>query len=188
MNSGPDHDRDPSLAGVEIGIFPLRLFLTVAMPIYFAFGSNLHPPQMAERCPGSRLLRPGVLKGYRLAFTGYSTRWKGGVATVVADPSSEVQGLLYDLTEEDQGKLDRFEGFPTVYARLRVSVEGRDGNLHAAMTYQKQSNGATAPSLRYFHQIWKAYRAFQLDEAFLLKAVEDALDGNFEPMPEAPPP
>ncbi len=160
------------------------------MPIYFAFGSNLHPPQMAERCPGSRVLHPGVLKGYRLAFSGYSTRWEGGVATVVAEPSSEVQGVLYDLTEEDQRNLDRFEGFPTVYDRLQVRVEGRDGNLHSAMTYQKltsqnQSTGTTPPSLRYFHQIWKAYRAFQLDEAFLLKAVEDSLDGNILPTAEA---
>ena len=94
------------------------------MPIYFAFGSNLYPPQMAERCPGSRVLQPGVLKGYRLAFSGYSTRWEGGVATIVAEPFREVQGLLYDLTEEDQRNLDRFEGFPTVYDRLQVSVGG----------------------------------------------------------------
>jgi len=107
---------------------------------------------------------------------------------VVAEPSSEVRGLLYDLTEEDQGNLDRFEGFPTVYGRLQVSVEGTDGTLHSAMTYQKRSTGTTAPSLRYFHQIWKAYRAFQLDEAFLLKAVEDSLDGNFPPGPETPRP
>ena len=156
------------------------------MPIYFAFGSNLHPPQMAERCPGSRVLHPGVLKGYRLAFSGYSTRWEGGVATIVAEPASEVQGVLYDLTEEDQRNLDRFEGFPTVYARLQVKVEGRDGILHSAMTYQKQNTGATAPSLRYFHQIWRAYRAFQLDEAVLLKAVEDSLEGNTPGVPETP--
>jgi hypothetical protein len=53
------------------------------------------------------------------------------------------------------------------------------------MTYQKRSAGTTPPSLRYFHQIWKAYRAFQLDEAFLLKAVEDSLDGNIPPVAEA---
>lgn len=169
-------------------IYSNRISPTAAMPIYFAYGSNLHPPQMADRCPGSRVLHPGVLKGYRLAFSGHSTRWEGGVATVVAEPSGEVQGLLYDLTEEDQEKLDRFEDFPTVYGRLQVSVVGTDGKLHSAMTYQKRSAGTTAPSLRYFHQIWKAYRAFQLDEAFLLKAVEDSLDGNFPRPPETPRP
>ena len=148
------------------------------MPIYFAFGSNLYPPQMAERCPGSRVLQPGVLKGYRLAFSGYSTRWEGGVATIVAEPFREVQGLLYDLTEEDQRNLDRFEGFPTVYDRLQVSVGGRDGKLHSAMTYQKRNSDITPPSLSYFHQIWKAYRSLQLDEAFLLQAVEDSLNGT----------
>jgi len=148
------------------------------MPIYFAFGSNLHPPQMAERCPASRVLQPGVLKGYRLAFSGYSTRWEGGVATIVADPSREVQGLLYDLTEEDRRNLDRFEGFPTIYGRLRVNVVGRDGKLHSAMTYQKQSSDTTPPSLSYFQQIWKAYRSLQLDEALLLQAVEDSLNGT----------
>ena len=168
--------------------FSFFTFLTVTMANYFAFGSNLHPPQMAERCPGSRLLHPVVLKGYRLAFSGHSTRWKGGVATIVADPSCEVQGVLYDLTKEDWKNLDRFEGVPTVYARLRVRVAGRDGNLHSAMTYQKRSAGTTAPSLRYVHQIWMAYRTFQLDEALLLRAVGDSLDANNPRLPVAPNP
>jgi len=155
------------------------------MPIYFAFGSNLHTPQMSERCPGSRVLQPGVLKGYRLAFSGYSGRWEGGVATIVTDPSCEVQGLLYDLNEEDQRNLDRFEGFPTVYDRLQVSVEERDGNLHSAMTYQKRNSDIATPSLRYFHQIWKAYRFFHLDEAFLLRVVEDSLNENIPPVSQS---
>ncbi len=156
------------------------------MPTYFAFGSNLHPPQMAERCPGSRVLHPAVLKGYRLAFSGYSTRWGGGVATIVADGSGRVPGLLYNLTEADQGHLDKLEGFPTVYDRLQVEVAAGDANLHSAMTYQRKGSGVAPPSLRYFHQIWQAYRAFQLDEAVLQQAVEDALNGGNAESRETP--
>lgn len=148
------------------------------MPVYFAYGSNLHPPQMSERCPGAEVLGTAVLPGFRLGFSGHSPRWGGGVATLLRDPNHEAQGLLYTLSEENFHQLDRFEGFPTVYTRIEITVQGQDGTPLPALTYQKRSTDVTPPSLLYFHQIWKSYRAFQLNESQLFQAIETSLNGN----------
>ena len=72
---------------------------------YFAYGSNMDPGQMAERCPSARLLRrPGSID-FRLAFTRESevTYPGSGVADVLAAPGSVVWGAVYavdDATSE----------------------------------------------------------------------------------------
>jgi hypothetical protein len=62
----------------------------VIMPLYFVYGSNLDAEQMKRRCPDSKVLVSGCLRGYRLDFTKYSTKWVGGVADVVVAPTEEV--------------------------------------------------------------------------------------------------
>ena len=147
--------------------------------LYFAFGSNLHLPQMRERCPDCEMLEPVVLADYRLAFRGNSARWgTGGVATVLPRAGAQVHGLLYRLSATDLERLNGYEHYPTVYAHLPVSVTTRAGAQHAALTYQR-ANGhgeeLRPPSMRYFHQIWRNYKAYALDEALLMEAVAETL-------------
>jgi gamma-glutamylcyclotransferase len=50
------------------------MFLRVIkMSLYFAYGSNLDVEQMKRRCPESKVLVPGCLRGYRLDFTWRSS-------------------------------------------------------------------------------------------------------------------
>jgi gamma-glutamylcyclotransferase (GGCT)/AIG2-like uncharacterized protein YtfP len=143
--------------------------------LYFAYGSNLHPPQMQARCPDCGVLEPATLEDWRLAFAGLSRRWGGGAGTIVATPGAHVAGLLYRLSAADLKLLDGYESHPTVYERFPVAVRTRGGEPLQALTYRKHKTDLRAPSLRYFHQIWRSYKAFGLDEALLLAAVEEAL-------------
>lgn len=93
------------------------------MPLYFAYGSNLDVEQMKRRCPESKVLVPGCLRGYRLDFTWHSSGWGGGVADVVLDPQKEVWGVVYELTMRDLELLDNYEGYPKVYTRFQTSIE-----------------------------------------------------------------
>ena len=60
------------------------------MPLYFAYGSNLHWPQMKERCPSARFHCVAKLKDHRLAFTRKSISRDCGVADVVPEQGHDV--------------------------------------------------------------------------------------------------
>ena len=170
--------------------------------LYFAFGSNLGAEQMATRCPGSSVFLLGKLAGYRLAFMGNSSKWgEGGTSTIVPAPAGEgdaagssvdtpeirvntpkyiVQGVLYRMTPTNVEVLNGFENYPATYDHLLVEIAGEDGATYSAFTYQRTgSPPVNPPPLKYFHQIWRAYKAFGIDESALMDAVETSLNhGN----------
>ena len=77
------------------------------MPLYAAYGSNMHPEQMQQRAPHSPMPGTGWLHGWRLTFGGEDIGWDGALATVVEDPTSKVFVVLYDMTSADAKTLDR---------------------------------------------------------------------------------
>ena len=44
-----------------------------AKKYYIAYGSNLSRQQMAQRCPGAKIVGGAVLKGWQLLFGYYAT-------------------------------------------------------------------------------------------------------------------
>ena len=139
--------------------------------LYWAYGSNLDRGQMRERCPGAVAEVSAVLRGYRLAFAGFSAGWGGGVATLERDPSGRVDGILYRVTASDLVALDRFEGRPFVYERVRVSLRDALGRRRRAQTYvMPPPMEETEPSLAYLGTILHAYIRLGFDRRPLLAA------------------
>lgn len=101
--------------------------------MYFAYGSNMNLHQMAFRCPQAQRIGPVRLNGYRLAFR--SNGGGCGVATVLRQPGSNVDGVLWRISTEDERSLDAYEGFPRLYKKERLTVEGQDGTVHEVMAY-----------------------------------------------------
>lgn len=80
--------------------------------LYYAYGSNLDPEQMKERCPSYEFRCLALLPGFRLAFTRYSESRGSWVADAVEDDASTgVWGVVYDVSEEDLERLDACEGY-----------------------------------------------------------------------------
>ena len=69
---------------------PDGLGITMNRTTLFSYGSNLGTRQLRRRCPGVVILGPGVLRGYRLAFGGYSVARGGAVATTILAPGWSV--------------------------------------------------------------------------------------------------
>ena len=100
------------------------------MPLYAAYGSNMHPEQMLQRAPHSPMAGTGWLHGWRLTFGGEDIGWEGALATVVEDPGSKVFVVLYDMTKEDEKTLDRWEGSELgIHKKIRCRVD-RDAVGH----------------------------------------------------------
>ena len=85
--------------------------------MYAAYGSNMNPAQMAERCPHSPQRGTGWLEGWRLTFGGEDLNWEGALGTVVEDADARVFVVLYDLSEADEAALDSWDGATLGYYR-----------------------------------------------------------------------
>lgn len=119
------------------------------MELYAAYGSNMDPAQMAERCPHSPQRGTGWLEGWRLTFGGEDIGWEGALATLVEDRGDRVFVVLYEVPESDQQRLDRWDGATLgYYRRIRVRVQTLDGDL-AAWLYVLNAYEGGLPSARY---------------------------------------
>ena len=116
------------------------------MPLYAAYGSNLDPARMGERCPHSPLHGTGWLVGWRLTFGGEDLGWDGAMPTLVQDPFEQVFVALYDVTEEDFAVLDTLEGADSgLYRKTRVRVASMQGS-QAAWAYVLDAYEGGLPS------------------------------------------
>jgi gamma-glutamylcyclotransferase (GGCT)/AIG2-like uncharacterized protein YtfP len=119
------------------------------VPLYAAFGSNMDPRRMLERCPHSILHGTGWLQGWRLTFGGEEHGWDGALATIVQDPLEQVFVALYDVTEEDESALDELEQADTgLYRKTRVRVSCLTGE-EVAWTYVLDAYEGGLPSAGY---------------------------------------
>ncbi|UAL28677.1 gamma-glutamylcyclotransferase [Nocardioides rotundus] len=129
------------------------------MTLYAAYGSNLDPTQMSQRCPHSILRSTGWLQGWRLTFGGEELGWDGSMTTLVEDPFEQVFVAVYDLTEADEARLDTWEGMELgLYRKVKVRVstmneelvvwtyvlDAYEGGLPSAMTIGAIADAAEA--------------------------------------------
>ena len=66
--------------------------------LYFAYGIHLHQPSMRSILKGARMVGLARLKNHVISFHGHSSVWDGAIETVVPDKTSEVWGVLSQLT------------------------------------------------------------------------------------------
>jgi gamma-glutamylcyclotransferase (GGCT)/AIG2-like uncharacterized protein YtfP len=117
--------------------------------MYAAYGSNMDPAQMADRCPHSPQRGSGWLEGWRLTFGGAEIGWEGALATVVEDSGERVFVVLYEISENDEAALDRWDAATLDYYRkLQVRIATLDGDA-LAWLYVLNAYEGGLPSARY---------------------------------------
>jgi gamma-glutamylcyclotransferase (GGCT)/AIG2-like uncharacterized protein YtfP len=117
--------------------------------LYAAYGSNLDPDQMRERCPHSPSRGSGWLVGWRLTFGGEDLGWEGALATVVEEPDDHVFVMVYDVPSQDEAELDRWESADSgLYRKIRVRVQTLRGE-HLCWLYILDGYEGGLPSARY---------------------------------------
>ena len=126
---------------------------------YFAYGSNLNHKQMLERCPDSQPRFSATLHNYKLVFVGWSRQWRGGIASIKSFKGERVPGAIYEISERDLRRLDKYEGYPSNYNRLKVTVFNEDGTPIEAITYIKAGQlEETPPGKEYLAVIQQGYK------------------------------
>ncbi len=114
---------------------------------------------MGERCPHSPLHTTGWLRGWRLTFGGEDLGWDGALATLVEDPLEQVYVALYDVSDDDAGRLDAWESADSgLYRKTRVRVDSLLGE-QLAWTYVLDAYEGGLPSAIYLGIIAEAAQA-----------------------------
>ena len=90
------------------------------MALYFSYGSCMCERDIKRDVKGARFVGPATLFDYRLGFTRWSDKRKGGVADIVPATGDKVEGILFEVSDFEG--LDRREGHPIAYKRCQVNV------------------------------------------------------------------
>jgi len=144
--------------------------------IYLAYGSNMSLEQMHHRCPDAEPVGKGIIKGWRLMFKGSQS---GNYATIEKEEGCTVPVVVWAISEKDEERLDRYEGWPHFYVKETVEFDyigDRPGRRvkGEGMVYIMPPDESTLglPSQRYFDVLLEGYQRFGLD----LKILYEALD------------
>lgn len=114
--------------------------ITASDRLYFAYGSNLSPEQMARRCPDSIFLGKATLRGHRWQInergvanlgpvpvpSAGSKEGRRGRSRSGGDDNDEavVEGLIYAISVADERQLDSYEGVAKGrYDKFEVQVD-----------------------------------------------------------------
>lgn len=133
--------------------------------IYFAYGSNMHLAQMAQRCPNSPLLGAGVVRGYRWIITSR------GYANIVPDPRELVEGLLFLLSAKDEVRLDQFERVADGNYRKVTVTALSNREAVSALTYIDPIVAEGSPHNEYVRRMNMAARDAQLSPEYLRRTI-----------------
>ena len=84
--------------------------------LYVAYGSNMNLEQMEFRCPHSKLIGVGELKGWRLIFNIH--------ADIIRTNNDDdiIPIVLWDIDKRDWRMLDIYEGYPNYYIKKKVNI------------------------------------------------------------------
>jgi gamma-glutamylcyclotransferase len=93
---------------------------------YLAYGSNLHPLRLRERCPSAALLGVVELPNRVVRFAKRGSD-RSGKCTLMEESGLMAYGVLYEMHRSDKRALDRVEGLGHGYGErlLRVHCRGR---------------------------------------------------------------
>ncbi len=136
--------------------------------LYCAYGSNCNLEQMAYRCPNSKKIDNGMLKGWKAVFNFH-------MDIIETDNENDfVPVVVWDIDSKDWKMLDMYEGYPSYYVKETVNVILDNGKIEKAIVYVMADNrkGICPPSQSYFDCIYEGYIENGIDVEYLYDALE----------------
>ena len=130
--------------------------------LYFAYGSNMDLAQMGNRCERAATVGTAELPSHRFIINSR------GVATVVPDPVSTVQGLLWRINKTDERSLDHYEGVTQgLYKKTFLKVTLPSGRKIRALFYVATDRTPGEPRPGYMEKIVSAAQECGLPDSYV---------------------
>ncbi len=150
---------------------------------YLAYGSNLSIAQMVQRCPYAVYVGKATIMNYQLLFKGSQS---GSYLTIEKKEGSSVPVLVWKITEYDEARLDRYEGYPAFYYKDTMNVEVFSllgdvslGCVDAIIYIMHEERKLGLPSLHYYEVCLDGYAHFGFDPSFLENALTDSVGKRY---------
>ena len=125
---------------------------------YIAYGSNMVQEQMAYRCPGARLIGMGYLPSAQLEFYLHATIERSQIKAGRSSAPTRVPVAVWEISEADEQRLDRYEGYPSYYIKAERTVHMTDGSEIKGMIYLMNQKRVAPPTRDYYEGIRRAYQ------------------------------
>ena len=117
----------------------------------------------------------GKIKGYELLFRGSKT---GSYLTIEPKSHSYVPVLVWEVTQQDELRLDRYEGYPVFYRKESIEIPvtplsgGKAKMLTGFVYLMDESHPLGKPYAWYYEVCRKGYERFGFDENLLATALD----------------
>ena len=142
---------------------------------YIAYGSNLNIQQMRFRCPGARIIGTAWVDDYHLLYKGSKT---GSYLTIEPMEGARVPVAVWEVTADDEARLDRYEGFPTFYYKKELKLDikgiktGKSRRRKCFVYIMHEDRPIGLPSRFYIETCREGYHDFGFDEQYLREALD----------------
>lgn len=128
--------------------------------LYFAYGSNMDPVQMMERCPGAMLVGFGYLPDHVLCFPRRSKNRGCGVSSIEPRIGHDTWGVVWKLHATELAALDRNEGYrrdrdpaANAYNRQTVTINVNGDWVETETYVASPQVGSHLPNLSYLKHL-----------------------------------
>ena len=155
--------------------------------LYFGYGSNLDKEDWLNWCgqrDGSKLteITRCYAKGFIMRFNYYSNNRGCGAANLVhtGKETHGTPGVLFEIDDYTLSLLDKKEGYPTSYQRIKINVITEENEVCEAITYTSNlytSDDFYAPSKEYYSLIENGLKSRGMNYNHLIKAAKNEQPG-----------
>ena len=144
---------------------------------YIAYGSNMDVNQMEYRCPDSDVVCTGEITGWEYLFKGSLS---GSYATIERTKgAAPIPVYVWEISDRDEERLDRYEGFPAFYYKKRIRVKLHTGKSAIGIVYIMHEERALGiPNSQYFNNIREVYNHHGWDEEILWDALDKSIEDH----------
>ncbi len=123
---------------------------------------------MKSRCKDSEFLGRAYIKNYKFVFDGYSETRKGAVGNIVPNENGIVWGCLYEISGEDEIKLDKCEGYNNgIYDKMEIDVITDDELTITVLIYFRVNQDIGIPSEEYLNTVIEGTRDCCLPDEYI---------------------
>lgn len=140
--------------------------------VYLAYGSNVNPDVMKNRCPDSKYLGKGVILNHKLSFNGDKFN---SYLTIEKKQQSTVPVAIYELSNKDVKKLDIYEGYPRLYSKGIIRFVSENKEIDHGLVYIMNDFKKGMPTVEYLNDVIEGYKRINLDTNNLKNAIEESL-------------